>query len=237
MVELSKIALKCDRLSTIISTQPNKRKDPRMKNYMKNSRLVFALFALTLALPFTVATGHAQQPQQPSAKVTAKVSNRTLIGPVKAANGTSADSGWVTILCNNIKTANQKDLFITAALEVGIETETAAPPETEAKGKLEVRVLRDGQEVEPGVVVYGKREQELEVSGDATVELELETLDAASFSFVDVDVPVGVHEICVQARVRVKTEGGDAEATGAVGKGTLTVESVRMIKGEDVIVD
>jgi len=210
-----------------------------MKDNMKNSRLVFALLALSLALPFTVATGHAQQPQQPSAKVTAKVSNRTLIGPVKAANGTSADSGWVTILCNNIKTANMKDLFITAALEVGIETETEAPPppEAKAKAKIEVRVLRDGQEVEPGIVAYGKREQELEVSGNAVVELELETLDAASFSFVDVDVPVGVHQICVQARVRVKTAGADAEAVGAVGKGTLTVESVRLIKDEDVILD
>ncbi len=208
---------------------------------MKNSKLVGAVLAVSLALPFAVATGNAQtpQPQQPSAKVTAKVSNRTLIGPVSAADGTEADSGWVTILCNNIKTANMKDLFITAALEVGIETEPTVPPppEAKAKGKVEVRVLRDGNEVEPGEVTYGKREQELEVSDTATAqtELELETLDAASFSFVDVDVPVGVHQICVQARVKVSTKGTDAEAVGAVGKGTLTVESVRLIQGEDVL--
>ena len=195
---------------------------------MQNSKFIGGLAALSLALPLVVATGHAQNTtQQPSAKVTAKVSNRTLLGPIEAANGTSADSGWVTILCNNIKTANLKDLFITAALEVGLETETASPPETESKAKIEVRVLRDGQEVEPGVIVYGKREQ----------ELELETLDAASFSFVDVDVPVGVHQICVQARIRVKTEGGDVEAEGVVGKGTVTVESVRLIRGEDVLLD
>jgi len=206
---------------------------------MQNSKFIGGLAALSLALPLVVATGHAQNTtQQPSAKVTAKVSNRTLLGPIEAANGTSADSGWVTILCNNIKTANLKDLFITAALEVGLETETASPPETESKAKIEVRVLRDGQEVEPGVIVYGKREQELELSaGDQTAELELETLDAASFSFVDVDVPVGVHQICVQARIRVKTEGGDVEAEGVVGKGTVTVESVRLIKGEDVVLD
>ena len=65
--------------------------------------------------------------------------------------------------------------------------------------------------------------------------MELETLDAASFSFVDVDVPVGVHQICVQARVRATTEGTDVEAEGVVGKGTMTVESVRLIKGEDVL--
>ncbi len=194
--------------------------------------------ALILAFPSSIGTGQAQSAvQQPSAKVTAKVSNRTLIGPVRAENGTSADSGWVTILCNNIKTANLKDLFITAALEVGIETETQSPPNSEAKGFIEVRVLRDGQEVEPGVIAYGKREQELDVADTATVELGLETLEAASFSFVDVDVPVGVHQICVQARVRAKTEGADVEAVGAVGKGTVTVESVRLIKGEDVLLD
>src|SRR6266446_6929763 len=81
-----------------------------------NSRLVGVTKALGVAVAFAVATAHAQQ--QPSAKVTAKVSNRTLLGPIEAQNGTSADSGWVTILCNNIKTANMKDLFITAALEV-----------------------------------------------------------------------------------------------------------------------
>src|SRR5436190_21351352 len=203
------------------------------------SRLVGATMALGMAVALAVAIAHAQNSaHQPSAKVTAKVSNRTLLGSIEAQNGTSADSGWVTILCNNIKTANMKDLFITAALEVGLETETASPPETESKAKIEVRVLRDGQEVEPGVIVYGKREQELELSGgDQTAELELETLDAASFSFVDVDVPVGVHQICVQARIRVKTEGGDVEAEGVVGKGTVTVESVRLIRGEDVLLD
>jgi len=192
-----------------------------------------------IAVPVILALAQSNNTnQQPSAKVTAKVSNRTLLGPIEAADGTSADSGWVTILCNNIKTANTKDLFITAALAVGIETETESPPATESEAKIEVRVLRDGQEVEPGVVVYGKREQELELSaGDQTAELELETLDAASFSFVDVDVPVGVHQICVQARIRVKTEGGDVEAEGVVGKGTVTVESVRMIRGEDVLLE
>src|SRR6266566_2538883 len=190
------------------------------------------LLALILALPSSIGTGQAQSAvQQPSSKVTAKVSNRTLIPP------TTGTGAWVTILCNNIKTANNKDLFITAALEVGIATETQAPPEAEAEAVIEVRVLRDGQEVEPGVIAYGKRKQELEVSGSAQVELELKTLQAASFSFVGEDVPVGVHQICVQARVRTEAEGGDVEASGAVGKGTLTVESVRLIKGEDVVLD
>jgi len=42
------------------------------------------------------------------------------------------------------------------------------------------------------------------------------------------------NKISVQARV--DTGGsGSFSATGAVGKGTLTVEDVRLIKGEDVV--
>src|SRR5438552_5474718 len=154
-------------------------------------KLMVGMATVGVAVPLILTLAQSTNTgQQPSAKVTAKVSNRTLIGPVRAENGADADSGWVTILCNNIKTPENKDLFITAALEVGIETETQSPPNAEAKGKIEVRVLRDGLEVEPGVIAYGKREQELDVAGTATAEVGLETLEAASFSFVDVDVPV-----------------------------------------------
>ena len=182
---------------------------------------------LSLALPLAIASGVAQNAvQQPAAKVTAKVSNVTLIPP------TTGTGDWVTILCNNIKTAEDKDLFITAALEVGLFTDTTTPPEATARARVQVRVLRDGQPVEPGVVVYGHRTQTLR--SDVPIELQLDTLDAASFSFVDEDVPVGVHQICVQARVDTGGDGTFA-ASGAVGKGTVTVESVRLIKGEDVL--
>src|SRR5438874_8526977 len=70
------------------------------------------LLALILALPFAVATVEGQTTQQqPSAKVTAKTSQFTLIPP------TTSTGGWVTILSNNIKTAEMKDLFVTAALD------------------------------------------------------------------------------------------------------------------------
>jgi hypothetical protein len=204
---------------------------------MKKSKVIGGLMALSvvaaglvatsLIVPLTITTGSAQSTgQQPSAKVTAKVSNVTLIPP------TTGTGDWVTLLCNNIKTPAQKDLFMTAALETGLFTSTGTPPEATARATVQVRVLRDGQQVEPGVVVYGHRAQLLR--SDVPIELQLDTLDAASFSFVDVDVPVGVHQICVQARV---TTGGSGEfeATGAIGKGTLTVESVRLIRGEDVL--
>ena len=72
-----------------------------------------------------------------------------------------------------------------------------------------------------------------------TIELILETMDAASFNFVAVDVPQGVHTVSVQARIDTDTsvQTGTASAEGLVGKGSMTVESVRLIKDPKVILD
>ena len=133
-----------------------------------------------------------------------------------------------------------KDLFVTAALEAGVYTQTAVTGTgtSTARGKLEVRILVDGQEIEPGPATYADRVQTLSAFLMPTemIELMLRTMHAASFSFVGIDIPVGVHNVAVQARV--STEGsatfGTFSALGSVGKGTMTVESVRLIKGEDV---
>ena len=195
-----------------------------MKTKLITRNITRGLLALSLASPLAMGTANAQQ--QPSAKATAKTSSTVLIPE------TTGTGDWVNVLTNNIKTANNKDLFITAALEVGLLTRTETIPSATARASVQVRVLRDGQVVEPGVIAYGRRIQTL--NSDQSIELILDTLEAASFSFVDVDVPVGVHSITVQARVDT---GGvpDFAAFGLVGKGTLTVESVRLIKGEDVV--
>src|SRR2546428_8769011 len=96
------------------------------------------LLALILALPFAVATVEGQTTQQqPSAKVTAKTSQFTLIPP------TTGTGGWVTILSNNIKTAEMKDLFVTPALEPGVFTQTplSGTRNSHAPGKLEGSIL------------------------------------------------------------------------------------------------
>jgi hypothetical protein len=71
------------------------------------------------------------------------------------------------------------------------------------------------------------------------LELILETMDAASFNFVGIDIAQGVHTVAVQARIDTagSAEQGEFEAKGTVGKGSMTVESVRLIKGEDVILE
>jgi len=69
-----------------------------------------------------------------------------------------------------------------------------------------------------------------------TIELILDSMDAASFNFVAVDVPQGVHLIAVQARIDTtgSAQTGSWSALGTVGKGSVTVESVRLIKDPNV---
>jgi len=231
---------------------------------VKNSQFMVAMLALSLA----AVSGYAQS--QPSAKVTAKTSNLTLLPP------TTTQGEWHTLLANNIKTANQKDLFINASFEVGLYTDTLVRSKlmvsdtSTAKACVKVRVVLDlgkpGLErvVEPGEVVYGRRSQTLtatlegaiagclsvvtNVDGNLSIVLDplcvvpeeigliLDTMDAASFSFVAVNVPQGVHTVSVQAQVDTTgtVQNGTFEARALVGKGTVTVESVRLIKNANV---
>jgi hypothetical protein len=216
--------------------------------------------ALALALPFA-----ANAQTQASSKVTAKTSSINLIP------ATTTTSGWQTVLSNKIKTSSQKDLFVGASLEVGLFTRTLVKSKlmtsdtSLARGIIQVRVLVDGVQAEPGPVVYARRSQQLSATlegaissclqivtnADGTqsivlnpdcvtaeaIELILETMDAASFNFVAPNVAVGTHTISVQARIDTtgSAEQGSYEATATVGKGSMTVESVRLIRNEDVV--
>jgi len=225
----------------------------------KGNRLALMLLVLTLL------GGESLYGQnQPSAKVTAKTANLTLLPK------TSQTGDWQTVLANNIKTANQKDLFISASFEVGLFTQTLVSSKnmktdtSTAQGSVQVRVLLDGNVVEPGQVVYGRRTQTLSATLEGaiagcltistnldgtlsiildpecvtpeTIELIVDSMDAASFNFVATDVPQGVHTISVQARIDTtgSAQTGSWSALGTVGKGSVTVESVRLIKNEDV---
>jgi len=234
---------------------------------VKNSQFMVAMLALSLA----VVSGYAQT-SQPSAKVTAKTANLTLLPP------TTTQGEWHTVLANSIKTANQKDLFISASFEVGLYTDTLVKSKlmvsdtSTAKADVKVRVVLDlgtGAErvVEPGEVVYSRRSQTLSATLEGAIagclsvvtnldgslgivlnqacvqpeviDLILDTMDAASFNFVAVDVPQGVHTVSVQAQINTTgtVQNGTFEAKALVGKGSVTVESVRLIKDPNVVLD
>jgi len=227
------------------------------------SRLWRSLLVAGLAAWLTVGLAGAQS--QPSAKVTAKTSAITLIPE------TTGTGDWVTVLANNIRTPNQKDMFIGVSLEVGLFTRTQIKGKnlvtdtSLAQAAVEVRVMVDGRIAEPGAVVFGRRSQTLSATLEGaiagclslvtnadgtvsivvdptcvtpeTIELILDTMDANAFNFVLQDLTPGVHTVAVQARIQTGTaaQQGTATATATVGRGSMTVESVRLIRNEDVV--
>lgn len=71
------------------------------------------------------------------------------------------------------------------------------------------------------------------------LELILDTTSANSFNFIAADVGVGSHTVSVQALVETDTEidsvdDAFAGVNAAIENGSVTIEEVRMIKGEDL---
>lgn len=130
-----------------------------------------------------------------------------------------------------------------------------------AEAMVQVRVLVDGQEAFPGVVTYDRRYQELmakfggiiesctDADGDGTIVFEdeceiteeelrlvLDTMAAHAFTFLVDDLSSGNHHVQVQARLTTDTGAmaGEADANALVGKGSLTVEEIRLVKDLDL---
>lgn len=215
-------------------------------------RKLVTMTLLVIVLASLVFSGASAQ-SQPSSKVTASIRNITAI---------DGDATWHTIMHNTIKTASMKDLFVDASLECGLYTRTKASSKggvtdtQTASAKVELQVIVDDFEVLPGPVVYCSRVQTLSATLNGllntctlvngvwdcsnadpeSVELTLETMDANSFNFIVPDVTSGPHDVVVQAKIT--TSGGTltdpSQAYATLGHGSVTIESVRMIRGEDV---
>jgi hypothetical protein len=221
----------------------------------------------------------------PSAKATFAYGDLVRLPACSSTSGTcnvSNDSEWKTVLKQQIKTSNQKDLFFNASLQCGIVTDTTVKSmnatswdSAEARGTVRVRIkIKDGNGntsyAEPstsidanqastgtnGGVVYCDRIQTLAakfsglnctadaytgaVTCSSPEELQLiqKTLNAAAFNFVAPNLVSGVTTIEVQARSSAATgttgtNGSLANANAFIGMGSVAVESVRMIKGND----
>lgn len=217
-------------------------------------KFVAAAFALVVA--FAAAPASAQ-----SAKNAVQVSRGTLIPRTQNAP-------WQTILSNTIRTSQQKDLIMTVSLETGLYTDTTVVSRngnrvsSSAEAIIEVRVLVDGNEVQPGPVIFDRRKQTLiasfggilqdctDLNGDGTLDgytectwtdeelqLILDTMSAHSFQFAMDNMGSGIHTVQVQARVdtAASSDGGLSNASAIVGKGALTVEEVRLVQNADIV--
>ncbi|UCB59009.1 MAG: hypothetical protein JSV67_01550 [Thermoplasmatales archaeon] len=279
--------------------------------------LIIALLAAGTGAVWANSSGNGIR----ASKATIKVSELTLIDWSGTDDETNPyDSGWTTILTQNIKTPNQKDLFIDVSLETGLWTRTKVKSKvtasnplgewdtSKAQAQILIRVGVDGNYAslpvgmqEAGVafpreVTFDEREQILSAKfmgiftgdcllvgladpqidndgdgflnedpadgidndGDGLIDedgieyaitidydcleyeeldLLLRTLSAHSFNFVVADLGPGNHDITVEAKIIANGEygNGEFEAYGLVGQGSVVIESVRMVKGEDYL--
>src|ERR1041384_2300222 len=119
---------------------------------MNTSRFIGGILALSLVLPLALNRAHAAG--VPSSKATFQTSDLVLIPE------TSGTSDWVTVLSGIIKTAQNKDMFISGSLEVGLFTQTEVKSKNNKKDtssatvSIQVRALLDGAAVAPGIVTY-----------------------------------------------------------------------------------
>jgi hypothetical protein len=146
----------------------------------------------------------------------------------------SKELAWTTIMSTQIKTSNQKTLFINPSLVCGLYTETGVKSgsgrkdTSTASASIQMQVLVDGQAAMPGVVIYCSRTQTLsatlggilqscsDANGDGVItageclmtdeeiSLLLSTMNASSFNF-GANVAQGVHTIAVQAKIETST--------------------------------
>jgi hypothetical protein len=124
---------------------------------------------LILALGLAVGTAAAlASSTNASAKVTVQISTINVLGPItNSTAGTNITSGWQPVLAQDVKMANNHDVLITAAFEVGLFTSTTVQSKlmvtdtSTATASIKVRAIIDGNEASPGEVVYGKRTQQL----------------------------------------------------------------------------
>ena len=219
---------------------------------------------MSLVLPIGATTALAQT-SQPSAKVTAKTSALTLLPETTGTGDWKTILSNKIKTSNQKDLIVGVSLEVGLYTRTLAKSKTMVTDSSTARGIVQVRVLVDGTAIEPGAVVFGRRSQTLNVTlegaiascltlvtnADGTqsivldpacvtaeeIELILETMDAAAFNFVAPNIPQGVHTVSVQARIDTagSADQGSFEAKATVGKGSMTVESVRMIRGEDVV--
>jgi len=219
---------------------------------------IVAIFALSL-----LATTSAFAA---SAKFTANVGTVAVVSPLLATNDVD---GWTTVLSGQIHTASPKDLLIGVSLETSLLTDTqvkssgGVKDSSTAEAGIEVKVLVDGIEAAPGVVIFDKRKQVLSATlggyytnctddnldgitdvltecdlAPEEIGLLLDTTAAHHFNFIQADLGQGVHNVVVKSKISNNNvfANGTASSSALLGKGSLSVEEVQAVNSSDGIV-
>lgn len=222
---------------------------------MKKTSAILALSLLATTSAFAA-----------SAKFTANVGTVAVVSPLLATN--DAD-GWTTVLSGQIHTATPKDLLIGVSLETSLLTDTlvkssgGVKDSSTAEAGIEVKVLVDGKEAAPGVVIFDKRKQVLSATlggyytnctdanldgitdvltecdlAQEEIELLLDTTAAHHFNFIQADLGQGVHNVVVKSKISNNNvfANGTASSSALLGKGSLSVEEVQAVNSPAGIV-
>jgi len=229
-----------------------------------------AAVCLSIGLSYLPLSRIGAQSSLPSAKNTVQLGNIAVMDARLGA--ASSKSNWQTVMSGAMKTSQQKDMIVTAAMEVGLYTRTLVSSKngtsdtSSALAGVEVCVVMDeGTPIErtayPGTVVFGRRNQTLTATFQGlidgclttdpttgaviinptcvqpeTLQLVLDTMNANSFVFALDNMGAGAHTVKVKARMVLNTtvQTGDVEARTTIGKGSMSVEEVRLVKGSDI---
>lgn len=147
------------------------------------------------------------------------------------------------------------------AAPVPARTRSPTGEGSQARGTLELRLLVDGQAVAPGPLVLTENSQDTmtrygdmlstscaDNDGDGSVVADeciftgeeqrrlTRALNLHALSFALDDIDIGTHDLRIQARITVTSQGASGSATAGawVGRGSITVEEVRLVKSFDI---
>src|SRR5215510_2463415 len=124
------------------------------------------VLCLSIGLSYLPLSRIGAQTSTPSAKATMQMGNIAVMAAKLGAG--SSKSNWSTVMHGVMKTSEQKDMLVTASLEVGLYTRTlvksklGTPDTSSATAGVELRVVVDAgtpneRIAYPGAVVYGRR--------------------------------------------------------------------------------
>jgi hypothetical protein len=226
---------------------------------------VIAIVLAVVLVAMLGATGvFAEQNENASAKATAQIDflHVMSVAYTDSLNDFAFDFDADEILEQTIKTANGKDLFIDISLQSAVFTGTTVKSKNMVRDTSSASAsvflwvwidkgTPDARLAFPGPVVYNARTQTLtavlqgvipyEWPGEITVPEEIGlfigTMSANAFNFIVDDLSSGMHTVTVDAACAsmAMNQQGCASSMAVIGLGSMTVEEVRMVKGEDAV--
>src|SRR5262245_34815263 len=143
----------------------------KLSRYLFAGGLVAVIgLCLTIGLSYLPMSRTGAQTSIPSAKATMQMGNIAVMAAKLGAG--SSKTNWTTVMHGVMKTSQQKDMVMTASMEVGLYTRTlvrsklGTPDTSSATAGVELRMVVDAgtpneRIAYPGPVIFGRRTQEL----------------------------------------------------------------------------